>query len=52
MKESQHTVLCIEDNKANLELIKFVLEKEGFDVAACDSLEKCLFKFRAYRFGR
>ena len=50
MTQSKHTILCVDDDKDNLDLIKFVFEQKGFEVVACDSLEDCLLQVRQNRF--
>jgi DNA-binding response OmpR family regulator len=42
MQDSKYTVLCVDDDKDNLDLLTFVFEHENFEVFACDSLEECL----------
>ena len=42
MKSSKYTVLCVDDDKDNLELLTFVFEHADFEVLACDSLDECL----------
>jgi CheY-like chemotaxis protein len=51
MKQSKHTILCVDDDKDNLDLIKFVFEQKDFEVVACDSLDECLFQIRQNRFN-
>ncbi|MCA1626199.1 MAG: response regulator [Acidobacteria bacterium] len=50
MKLSKQTILCVDDNKDNLDLITFVFQSEGFEVTACDSLEDCLSHVRQKHF--
>ncbi|MDQ3801363.1 MAG: response regulator [Acidobacteriota bacterium] len=51
MKQSKHSILCVDDDKDNLDLIKFVFEEKDFEVIACDSLEDCLLQIRRNRFN-
>jgi two-component system alkaline phosphatase synthesis response regulator PhoP len=50
MSQSKQTILCVDDNKDNLDLITFVFERTGFEVTACDSLEECLSHVRRKNF--
>jgi CheY-like chemotaxis protein len=50
MEQSKYTILCVDDNQDNLDLIKFVFEQKGFAAVACDSLDECLFRIRQNRF--
>lgn len=50
MKPSEQTILCVDDDKDNLDLITFIFENEGFKVTACDSLEDCLSQIRLKHF--
>lgn len=50
MNQSKQTILCVDDNKDNLDLITFVFERTGFEVTACDSLEECLSHVRLKNF--
>jgi CheY-like chemotaxis protein len=47
MNQPKHSVLCVDDNQDNLELITFVFEHAGFDVTACDTLNDCLLHARS-----
>ena len=51
MKLSKQTILCVDDDKDNLELITFVFENDGFEVIACKSLEDSLFQIRQNHFA-
>jgi CheY-like chemotaxis protein len=42
MQDSKYTVLCVDDDKVNLDLLTFVFEHDNFEVLACDSLDECL----------
>lgn len=42
MQGSKYTVLCVDDDKDNLDLLTFVFEHADFEVLACDSLDECL----------
>jgi two-component system, OmpR family, response regulator len=42
MENSKYTILCVDDDKDNLDLLTFVFEHENFEVLGCDSLEECL----------
>jgi CheY-like chemotaxis protein len=47
MQDTKRAVLCVDDNKDNLDLMTFVFEDAGFDVTACDSLDECLHYARS-----
>jgi CheY-like chemotaxis protein len=51
MKPSKPTILVVDDDKDNLDLIKFVFESEGYEVTACDSLDDCLTQVSQKRFA-
>jgi DNA-binding response OmpR family regulator len=42
MKHAKYTILCVDDDKDNLELLEFVFEHADFEVLSCDSLDECL----------
>lgn len=42
MQDSKYTILCVDDDKDNLDLLTFIFEHENFEVLACDSLDECL----------
>jgi two-component system OmpR family response regulator len=42
MEGSKYTILCVDDDKDNLDLLTFVFEHADFEVLACDSLDECL----------
>jgi DNA-binding response OmpR family regulator len=42
MQGSKYTILCVDDDKDNLDLLTFVFEHADFEVLACDSLDECL----------
>jgi CheY-like chemotaxis protein len=42
MQVSKYTILCVDDDKDNLDLLTFVFEHADFEVLACDSLDECL----------
>ena len=42
MNHAKYTILCVDDDKDNLELLTFVFEHADFDVLSCDTLEECL----------
>ncbi|HSK72187.1 MAG TPA: response regulator [Pyrinomonadaceae bacterium] len=44
-------VLCVDDDKDNLELMTYIFEQDGFDVTACPSLEECLYQTRQNQFS-
>jgi CheY-like chemotaxis protein len=50
MEPSKYTVICVDDDQDNLDLIKFMLERKGFEAVTCDTLEECLFQIRQNRF--
>jgi CheY-like chemotaxis protein len=51
MKQLKYTILCADNNKDNLDLIKFLFEEKGIEVIACDSLEDCLLQIRQNSFA-
>lgn len=51
MKPTKTPILCVEDNKDNLEMMTFLFESHNFDVTACDSIEDCLSEIRKNRFS-
>ena len=42
MQTSKYTILCVDDDKDNLDLLTFVFEDADFEVLSCDSLDECL----------
>jgi CheY-like chemotaxis protein len=46
MEQSKQTVLCVDDNEDNCELLTFIFEQEGFEVTACQSIEECSIEIR------
>lgn len=42
MQSSKYTILCVDDDKDNLDLLTFVFEHADFEVLACDTLDECL----------
>ncbi|HEX8367446.1 MAG TPA: response regulator [Pyrinomonadaceae bacterium] len=46
MQPSKYTILCVDDDKDNLELLTFVFEHADFEVLSCDSLDECLHHAR------
>jgi DNA-binding response OmpR family regulator len=42
MQSSKYTILCVDDDKDNLDLLTFVFEHADFEVLSCDSLDECL----------
>lgn len=42
MQHLKYTILCVDDDKDNLELLTFVFEHADFEVLSCDSLDECL----------
>ena len=42
MEANKQSILCVDDNEDNLELITYVFEEKGFEVTICNSLENCL----------
>lgn len=51
MKTTKPTILCVDDNKDNLELLAFIFEDRGFEVITCTSLEDCLSQTRQNQFS-
>jgi DNA-binding response OmpR family regulator len=46
MKSAKQRILCVDENKDNLELLTITFEQEGFEVVTCQSLEDCLAEAR------
>lgn len=44
-------LLCVDDNKDNLELMTFIFEEKGFQVIVCDSLPEGLAQPRQNQFA-
>lgn len=42
MATEKRSILCVDDNLDNLELMAYIFEQEGFEVKTCDSIENCL----------
>lgn len=42
MKAVKRSVLCVDDNEDNLELLEIIFEDKGFEVKTCNSLHDCL----------
>jgi DNA-binding response OmpR family regulator len=51
MKSAKRTILCIDENEDNLELLTVTFEQEGFQVTTCRSLEECLAHARRNEFS-
>lgn len=51
MKPAKIPILCVEDNKDNLEMMTFLFESHNFNVTACDSIKDCLSEIRRNRFS-
>ena len=51
MKSAKPTILCVDDNDDNLELLAFIFEDKGFEVITCTSLDDCLSQTRRNRFS-
>ena len=51
MKLVKRSILCVDENKDNLELLTVTFEQEGFEVTACQSLEECLSQARQNDFS-
>jgi DNA-binding response OmpR family regulator len=51
MKSAKPTILCVDDNEDNLELLTYLFEDENFNVITCTSLEDCLSQTRQNRFS-
>jgi CheY-like chemotaxis protein len=51
MEQSKQTVLCVDDNEDNCELLTFIFEQEGFEVIACQSIEECSIQIRKKKLG-
>jgi DNA-binding response OmpR family regulator len=51
MESVKKSILCVEDNQDNLELMTYLFESNNFKVTACNSLEGCLFQVRQNRFS-
>lgn len=46
MNQSKRSILCVDENSDNLELLTITFEEEGFEVTTCRSLEECLREAR------
>jgi two-component system alkaline phosphatase synthesis response regulator PhoP len=42
MSQNKYSILCVEDDKDNSDLLTFLFESEGFEVQTCDTVEECL----------
>jgi DNA-binding response OmpR family regulator len=51
MKSAPRSILCVDENKDNLELLRITFEQEGFAVTTCQSLEECLTEARRNKFS-
>ena len=51
MKSAKRSILCVDENADNLELLKITFEREGFEVTTCRSLEECLSAARRNKFS-
>ena len=51
MKSATRSILCVDENKDNLELLTITFEQEGFAVTTCQSLEECLTEARRNNFS-
>jgi DNA-binding response OmpR family regulator len=51
MDQSKKTILCVDDNKDNCDLLTFVFENEGFDVVTCESVEECSIQIRKRKYS-
>ena len=46
MESPKKTILCVDDNTDNCELLTFIFEQQGFEVIACESIEECDIEIR------
>ena len=51
MKSATRSILCVDENMDNLELLRITFEQEGFAVTTCRSLEECLTAARENKFS-
>jgi DNA-binding response OmpR family regulator len=51
MKSARPTILCVDDNEDNLELLAFIFEDKGFEVITCTTLDDCLAHTRQNQFS-
>jgi DNA-binding response OmpR family regulator len=51
MNQSKRSILCVDENTDNLELLAITFEREGFDVTSCRSLDECLVLARRKDFS-
>lgn len=51
MKSGTRSILCVDENKDNLELLTITFEQEGFAVTTCQTLEECLTEARRNEFS-
>jgi len=42
MLQNKHSILCVEDDKDNSDLLTYLFESEGFEVTTCSTVEECL----------
>jgi two-component system nitrogen regulation response regulator GlnG len=51
MERSKKTILCVDDNKDNCDLLTFIFEQQGFDVTACESIEEGSIQIRKRKYS-
>ena len=42
MSANKQSILCVDDDPDNLDLITYIFEEKGFEVTTCKSLKDCL----------
>jgi two-component system alkaline phosphatase synthesis response regulator PhoP len=43
MLNDKRSILCVEDDKDNSDLLTYLFESEGFEVTTCGTVEECLY---------
>lgn len=51
MKTAKPSVLCVDDNEDNLDLLTYLFEAENFEVTTCATLQDCLSQTRQNRYS-
>ncbi|HVE56631.1 MAG TPA: response regulator [Pyrinomonadaceae bacterium] len=44
MSPNKRSILCVEDDKDNSDLLTYLFESEGFEVTTCGTVEECLYQ--------
>lgn len=51
MEQSKKSILCVDDNRDNCELMTYLFEEQGFEVTSCESLDECSIQIRKNKFS-